>query len=80
MLQEVGILPTLFLVSIFFANFWVKMVECVKGLFGQKKFPKPDVLHRGDGKLCLDEGVRQGEGGLHLGELKASFQVVFCLS
>ena len=35
-LQEVGILHTLVLVSIVLLVFRVRMVECVKGLFGQK--------------------------------------------
>ena len=40
-LQEVGILPTLVLVPIFGLIFGLKMVEYVKGLFGQKKAQNP---------------------------------------
>ena len=73
MLQEVGTLPTLVLVSIFLLIFGLKMVERAKGLFKHKKGPKPDVLR-------LSEGVHQGEGGLCLGEPEAIFQAMFCLT
>ena len=63
-LQEVGILHTLVLVPIF----GLKMVEHVKGPFGQKKCPKPDFLRLSEGKLRLDEGLCLGEGKLCLDE------------
>ena len=85
-LQEVEIFPTLILVPIF----GLKMVERVKGLFGQKKCPKLDFLclgevklflgeaiRLGEGKRCQGEGVCQGKGGLCLGEPKVNFHAMF---
>ena len=40
-LQEVRILPTLVLVPTFGLIFRLKMVECVKGLFGHKNAQNP---------------------------------------
>ena len=60
-----------------FADFWVKMVERVKGLFGQKKEEAQNLTffaYLGEG------GLRLGKGELGRDELEASFQAVFYLA
>ena len=76
MLQEVGILLTLVLLSIFLLIFGLKEWKELRGCLGFKYkisslarcFHLGEGVSQGEGQFLLSEGVRQGEWQLHLGK------------